>query len=269
MSKYEVKSVVCDYGVFEDNELKLICNSHANASKIKEILETDSDMSKPYVWQDQKIADLEAKLAESDAEIEKVEKTYIKQRDYYTKEFNEVIDQLKQQLAEKEEKLNSDWYKKCPRCGNPYGASQFPSKDENGKEIYVCSNCNEKELFYEPLIKQLEEQNDRLIKERDDANLKLAEKEKELAYMTKQAKKFNNEAQKYFEDACCNDSDDQDKISFAVAYLEIIKAFIIDKEFYFTGEDYSTVYVEDITEEIDNQIKQLKENQSEKTIHKR
>lgn len=51
----------------------------------------------------------------------------------------------------------------------------------------------------------------------------------------------------------------QDKISFAVAYLEIIKAFIIDKEFYFTGEDYSTVYVEDITEEIDNQIKQLKE----------
>ena len=50
----------------------------------------------------------------------------------------------------------------------------------------------------------------------------------------------------------------QDKISFAVAYLEIIKAFIIDKEFYFVGEDYSTVYVEDITEEIDNQIKQLK-----------
>ncbi|MBR4003853.1 MAG: hypothetical protein IKI95_07400 [Clostridia bacterium] len=62
MSKYEVKSVVCDYGVFEDNELKLICNSHANALKIKEILETDSDMSKPYIWQDQRIAELEEQL---------------------------------------------------------------------------------------------------------------------------------------------------------------------------------------------------------------
>ena len=62
MSKYEVKSVVCDYGVFEDNELKLICNSHANALKIKEILETDCDMSKPYVWKDQRIAELEEQL---------------------------------------------------------------------------------------------------------------------------------------------------------------------------------------------------------------
>lgn len=62
MSKYEVKSVVCDYGVFEDNELKLICNSQANALKIKEILETDSDMSKPYVWKDKKISELEKVL---------------------------------------------------------------------------------------------------------------------------------------------------------------------------------------------------------------
>lgn len=74
------------------------------------------------------------------------------------------------------EKLNSDWYKICPRCGNPYGASQFPSKDENNKDIYVCSNCNLIETVYKPLVEQLEDQNDRLIKERDDANLKLAEK---------------------------------------------------------------------------------------------
>lgn len=58
-NKYEVKSVVCDYGVFEDNELKLILNSRANALKIKEILETDGDMSKPYVWKDKKVAELE------------------------------------------------------------------------------------------------------------------------------------------------------------------------------------------------------------------
>lgn len=57
-------------------------------------------VEKPRVYK--KLADLEEKIAEKDAEIEKVEKTYMKQRDYYTKEFNEVIDQLKQQLAEKE-----------------------------------------------------------------------------------------------------------------------------------------------------------------------
>lgn len=50
------------------------------------------------------------------------------------------------------EKLNSDWYKICPRCGNPYGASQFPSKDENGKKIYVCSNCNLIKTVYEPQL---------------------------------------------------------------------------------------------------------------------
>lgn len=102
MSKYEVKSVVCDYGVFEDNELKLICNSHANALKIKEILETDSDMSKPYVWQDKTILDLEAKLAESE---EKCKKAY--QEGLLQKQFDKdmEIEQLKQQLAEKDKEL--------------------------------------------------------------------------------------------------------------------------------------------------------------------
>lgn len=42
--KYEVKDVVCDYGVFEDGELKLILNSHANALKIVEILKTDQSI---------------------------------------------------------------------------------------------------------------------------------------------------------------------------------------------------------------------------------
>lgn len=42
MSKYEVKNVVCDSGVFENGELKLICNSRLNALLIKDILEVDS-----------------------------------------------------------------------------------------------------------------------------------------------------------------------------------------------------------------------------------
>lgn len=51
----------------------------------------------------------------------------------------------------------------------------------------------------------------------------LAEKDKEIAYMTKQAKKFNNEAQKYYEDAYCNDFQKQTKIDFAVEQLKKVK----------------------------------------------
>ena len=41
MSEYEVRDVVCDYGIYEDGELKLILNSRSNALKIKDILEVD------------------------------------------------------------------------------------------------------------------------------------------------------------------------------------------------------------------------------------
>ena len=38
---WEVKDVVCDYGLYENGELKLILNQKSNALKIKEILEKD------------------------------------------------------------------------------------------------------------------------------------------------------------------------------------------------------------------------------------
>lgn len=41
MARYTVKSVVCDTGVFEDGELKLICNSRSNALLIAAIMEKD------------------------------------------------------------------------------------------------------------------------------------------------------------------------------------------------------------------------------------
>lgn len=41
MLRYEVKDVVCDYGLYENNELKLILNSRDNALLIKEIMEAD------------------------------------------------------------------------------------------------------------------------------------------------------------------------------------------------------------------------------------
>ena len=39
--KYEVRDVVCDYGVYENGELKLILNSRQIAKKIVELLEED------------------------------------------------------------------------------------------------------------------------------------------------------------------------------------------------------------------------------------
>ena len=42
MIRYTVDSVVCDYGVFENGELKLICENRRNALLIKDIMEKDS-----------------------------------------------------------------------------------------------------------------------------------------------------------------------------------------------------------------------------------
>lgn len=90
-----------------------------------------------------------------------------------------------------------------------------------------------------------------------DLEAKLAEKEKEIAYLTKQVKKFNNEAQKYFEDAYCNDFHNQDKISFAVEVLKI-------------AQDYVQQYVNNFDDmndclcAIDNQIKRLTHQHEDK-----
>lgn len=41
MIKFKAKEVVCDYGVFENEELKLILNSRSNAETIVNILNCD------------------------------------------------------------------------------------------------------------------------------------------------------------------------------------------------------------------------------------
>lgn len=41
MSEYYVKDVVCDFGVYEDGELKLILNSRRIALQIVELLKED------------------------------------------------------------------------------------------------------------------------------------------------------------------------------------------------------------------------------------
>lgn len=41
MTHYEVKDVVCDYGIYEDGQLVLIVNSRTIALKILELLKED------------------------------------------------------------------------------------------------------------------------------------------------------------------------------------------------------------------------------------
>lgn len=41
MIKYEIKPVVCDYGIFKNGELKLILNCRSNAQTIVNILNAD------------------------------------------------------------------------------------------------------------------------------------------------------------------------------------------------------------------------------------
>ena len=41
MTKYEVKALICGYGIFENGEFKLVVNSKANALLIKYVLEQD------------------------------------------------------------------------------------------------------------------------------------------------------------------------------------------------------------------------------------
>lgn len=43
MLKYEIKDVVCDYDIFENDELKLILNDRRNAELILKILELDKN----------------------------------------------------------------------------------------------------------------------------------------------------------------------------------------------------------------------------------
>lgn len=48
-TRYTVDSVVCDYGVFRDGELQVICNSRRNALLIKDILEKDERYAQGFV----------------------------------------------------------------------------------------------------------------------------------------------------------------------------------------------------------------------------
>lgn len=147
-----------------------------------------------------KIADLEAKLADSEKENNELKDKLKWLKEEIEENFvdGQKYNELKQQLAEREGQLKSDYYKLCPRCNNPYGASQFPSKDENGKEIYVCSNCNLIETVYEPLVEQKELEAIRWEEHFNNAKMdyecleeQLAEKDKQILELQEQSIRDN------------------------------------------------------------------------------
>lgn len=45
---YSVNPVVCDYGVFENGALKLICSNRRNALLIKDIMEKDDEYGQGF-----------------------------------------------------------------------------------------------------------------------------------------------------------------------------------------------------------------------------
>lgn len=131
---------------------------------------------------------------------------------------NKTIKFLQKELAEKQNTINEinkefvqavhDWKTLCAEKDKEIEKLKTKQKPivMHSKEDYF-KRCN-----------FLEEENIKL----QFAQKQLVEKEKELAYMTKQAKKFNNEAQKYYEDAYCNSFQNQK----AIVELEKVKNFV-------------------------------------------
>lgn len=218
----------------------------------------------------QKIADLEAKLAEKESEVKVGEFWHSayqgKQLDYdkVYAELRQSYDEnekLKQQLTEKEERI-----------------AELEDKD-----------------WYEGLIKQLEDQCGRLLEERDNAKLQLeeseayiqgnipklieankmmskqlTEKEEKIMELASKVDLLESEKENLFRTLEEANEDYQDKISFCIEQLEKVKNEIYANEVSFEeiaklpialnnyeiGFDkgrFKAVHI------IDNQIKQLKE----------
>ena len=86
--------------------------------------------------------------------------------------------------------------------------------------------------------------------------------QKALAEKERQVKKLNLEAQKYFEDAYCNDFHNQDKISFCIEKFQETKKSLRDKVFLMGNDTHyylqNAIHWQDVVAIIDNQIASLK-----------
>lgn len=176
-----------------------------------------------------KIAYLEAKQAESEEKIDKLETQSIIDIDhisYYQSQYLEIKDQL----AEKDKAI------------------------ENWETMYqsVMQTCHNDKEEIERLNKQLadtEAQNKRVLEKLDlivRSNQEL-EKENELMAKTLKMTKFVEKEV------------NQDKISFALEQLEKVKELLFEKAIEITGASVDGVRLYSINEIFSNQIKQLKE----------
>ena len=98
-----------------------------------------------------------------------------------------------------------------------------------------------------------------ILNEQDKENQQLKQ---QLAEKERQVKKLNNEAQKYFEDAYCNDFHNQDKISFCIEKIQEIKNSLRDKVCLMGNDTHcylqNAIHWQDVVAIIDNQIEELK-----------
>ena len=225
----------------EDGDIdfcKLLKVSHGVADEIGMFVDYVAT-NKIIKDQSKQIADLEAKFAE----CEKSKESYRLQNEQHHLQLLQFYSRLGV------EAFGADIHEKALET---LMLMKEEIEEKNGVRR-ALSACNRQNDEFAEMIKKLES-------EKEELKQQLAEKDKELAYMTEQAKKFNNEAQKYFEDAYCNDFHKQDKISFAIEQLEKV---IKDIDCYMAireGDLPSNIecLLLDFADKIDNQIKELK-----------
>ena len=195
--------------------------------------------------QEQKIADLEAKLAEKEKEnktlkdirtLERVvprnaQLNKLSNRDCYLKGFENAISETIRTFEE------------------TYGKEKCKLIEERDKYLMDIVKVGGYEYQIEELKQQLEE--------------KEKEKEKEKEYQS--FKKIADENVNYLKNRILEETKNynQDKISFAIEQLEKVKEEMdlrprgVSKGW--KNKEYDTLVEEDVYEVIDNQIKQLKE----------
>lgn len=196
---------------------------------------------------DKTIADLEAKLAESEknVQVEEMLKNYGKEEiKKLHKRINEIVERdknivenLNQQLAEKDSTIKT--LIEDSKASKELLKEQLAEKDTKLHEYIRCAledyNDNQKEII------ELKQQ--------------LAEKDEEAQEIYEM---YNQERKKNW----LNNRKHQDKISFALEQLEKVKEILIQNadeigEEY--KEDYFMISLGNVKNIIDNQIKQLKE----------